>query len=198
MELLEYFVQLLGSFAVGFIILLVIIQIIVLITKGDDFRYHSRWNHLTSDFSFSSKKFYQLLKDELKRQNIKDIYFEEVNLRIGGIFSKKRKYLRIHKSHDLHFNICAAPLGNNFFFSWWLLYTNDIIIIILSYIPFIGPWLVKTFFTMTYYKVDVATSFMKAVHRATLSVIDEICTEQGVRLLDPEERKPELNDIFNR
>lgn len=176
----------------------ILLIILYYLFRKEEKVYHSNWHHLISDFSFSSKKFYSLLKEELSKQGITGIHFEQKKLREGNIFSSKRLYLRIHWK-DYHFDLCAAPMGKGFFFSWWLIFNLSILELLIYFIPFIGGWLLKKFFTITYYKIDTATTFMKTTHRAVLAVIDELTVEQGVRYMNTEERKPKLNDdIFNR
>lgn len=161
------------------------------------YNVHSHWDILIDDFSFSTKEFYKLLRQEVHKKKIPKISFESVALREGNMFSSRRLYQRINwKNH--HFDICAAPYGNGFFISWWMVYKLSVIEWIIMIIPYIGPWLHRKFFTLTYYKIDTALMFMKYVHLCVLEVFDELTITEGVRLLDDEERKPILNDIFNR
>ncbi|WP_299208173.1 hypothetical protein [uncultured Dokdonia sp.] len=158
---------------------------------------HSTWDHLINDFSFSSKEFYTLLTKELQSKGITGVRFQRVALKEGNIFSSRREYLRIHWK-EYHFDICAAPFGKGFFLSWWLVYNFSYLELFISYIPFFGPWLVKKLFTITFYKIDTATMFMTFTHRSVLSVLDELTVEEGVPLIRDDERKPLLNNIFNR
>ncbi|MFT5890393.1 MAG: hypothetical protein ACI9Y7_000483 [Dokdonia sp.] len=158
---------------------------------------HSTWDHLINDFSFSSKEFYTLLTKELREKGITGVRYERVALKEGNIFSSRRQYLRI-RWKDYHFDVCAAPFGKGFFLSWWLVYNSSLLEVLISYIPFIGDWLVKKLFTITFYKIDTATMFMTFTHRAILSVLDELTVEEGIPLIRHDERKPILNNIFTR
>jgi hypothetical protein len=159
--------------------------------------YHSRWNTLIDNFNFSTKEFYKLLKEELENQGIKRIKMEQVSLKEGNALSSRRAYLRITWK-DYQYDICGAPFGNGFFISWWLLYKNSFGQILISKIPFVGGWLAKKLYPVTYYKIDTASMFMSYAQAAVLKVIDDITKSQGIRLLSEQERKPTLQDIFKR
>tara|TARA_R110002072_G_scaffold260722_15_gene419351 strand:- start:388 stop:786 length:399 start_codon:yes stop_codon:yes gene_type:complete len=128
---------------------------------------------------------------------ISGISAESVSLFEGNIFSARRRYIRIMWK-DYQYDICAAPFGDGFFISWWLLYKNPLGKIIFSKIPFIGNWMVRNFYPITYYKIDTASMFMTFAQTAVLKVIDDITKEKGIRSLSEAQRKPILNDIFKR
>ncbi|QTE23281.1 hypothetical protein [Polaribacter cellanae] len=159
--------------------------------------YHSRWNTLIDDFNFSTKDFYKLLKEELENKGIKRIKMEQVSLKEGNALSSRRSYLRITWK-DYQYDICGAPFGNGFFISWWLLYKNSFGQILISKIPFVGGWLARKLYPVTYYKIDTASMFMSYAQAAVLKVIDDITKSQGIRSLSEQERKPTLQDIFKR
>jgi hypothetical protein len=160
--------------------------------------YHSRWNILLDSFSFSTQEFYSLLKYDLKSQGIKALEITMVSLKEGNAFSSKRLYLRVSWK-EYQYDICAAPFGKKgFFISWWLLYKTSIGQIIISKIPFIGKWLERKLFPITFYKVDTASMFMTYAQASVLRVIDTISKEHGVRVLTEAERRPVLQDIFKR
>jgi len=159
--------------------------------------YHSRWNTLIDNFNFSTKEFYKLLKEELENQGIKRIRMEQVSLKEGNALSSRRTYLRITWK-DYQYDICGAPFGNGFFISWWLLYKNSVGQILISKIPFVGGWLARKLYPVTYYKIDTASMFMSYAQAAVLKVIDDITKSQGIRSLSEQERKPTLQDIFKR
>ena len=96
------------------------------------------------------------------------------------------------------YDICAAPFGDGFFVSWWLLDRASWIQILIRLIPFIGSWLVRKLYPITYYKIDTASMFMTYAQASVLKVIKDITNDKGVRALSEAERKPILNDIFKR
>ncbi len=65
-------------------------------------------------------------------------------------------------------------------------------------IPLIGPLFERTFFPPTYYSIDTALMFQKAVHSAVLQVVDEMTKAQGIRSLTELERKPILKEFYRR
>ena len=159
--------------------------------------HHSNWNTLIDNFNFSTREFYKLLKEELQNQGIKRIEIEQVSLKEGNAFSSRRSYLRATWK-EYQYDICAAPFGKGFFISWWLLYKNSIGQLIISKIPFVGGWLARKLYPVTYYKIDTASMFMSYAQAAVLKVVDDITKSQGVRAMSEQERKPTLQDIFKR
>ena len=158
--------------------------------------HHSNWNTLLDGFNFSTQEFYTLLREELKNQSINNLNINDVSLKEGSFFSRRRRYLRI-KWKEYQYDMCAAPFGKGFFISWWLLCKYSIVAIIISKIPFIGKWLVEKWYPITYYKVDTASMFMTHCHNAVLSVIDSITKESGIRISE-QQRRPILQDVFTR
>lgn len=192
-DILSYIVYL-GTYILYIIILFFILKSIFRITLNN---YHSRWNTLIDSFNFSTQEFYKLLKEDLLSNGIKRVSIKQVSLSEGSVFSSRRTYLRVTWK-DYQYDVCAAPFGKGFFISWWLIYQNSIGEIIISKIPFVGNWLVRKLYPVTYYKVDTASMFMSYAQASVLKVIDEITTNKGTRVLSQSERKPILSDVFRR
>lgn len=176
---------------------LLFIFIVKLIFKTTLKLYHSNWNTLINNFEFSTEAFYKHFKKELLSHGISGITAENISLFEGSIFSARRRYIRITWK-DYQYDICAAPFGDGFFISWWLLYKNSLGQLLISIIPFIGGWLARKIYPITYYKIDTASMFMTFAQTAVLKVIDDITNAKGIRSLSESERKPILNDIFKR
>lgn len=182
---------------IAIIITILLIGIPILVFTVKIKVYHSNWNVLIDDFKYSTVDFYTLFKEELKETKVSSISYREVNLSKGiQLVSQKRKYLRVEWG-EYQFDLCAAPFGRGMFFSWWVLYKVPFIAVLISIIPFIGPRMARFLFPVTYYKIDSATMFMKYAHSMVLSAVDQITTENGVRILTQEERKPILHDLTN-
>jgi hypothetical protein len=77
------------------------------------------WHALIEGFSTSSREFYDLVTEGIKRREIPDLAITTVEWKQSGLGSGKRLYLRVSRE-SLNFDICAAPFGTGFFFSWWL------------------------------------------------------------------------------
>lgn len=159
--------------------------------------YHSKWNTSINNFKFSTEEFYTLLRKELKSNGVVGIDIRTVKLKTGNTFSTSRKYLRVNWK-EYQYDICAAPFGNGYFVSWWLLFKNSPMQIFVSKIPFIGDWLSKKLYPVTYYKIDTASMFMTYCQQAVLNVIDEITDKQGLKKLSEVERKPDFSNVFKR
>lgn len=159
--------------------------------------YHSRWNTLIDNFEYSPKEFYALLKTELESHGITKINIKEKFIKEGGAMSHSRIYLRATWK-DYQYDICGAKFGHGFFVSWWLLYKDSIGKIMVAKIPFIGGWLARKLYPVTYYRIDTASMFMNYAQSSVLKVIDDITNDKGIRSISEADRKPMLNDVFVR
>lgn len=183
----------------GMVIIIIISTFFVIkaLLRSTFKQHHSHWNTLLNEFSFSTQEFYKLLKEDLQEQGIKAVKFDKVSLKEGNAFSSKRSYLRATWK-EYQYDICAAPFGKGFFISWWLLYKISVGQIIVSRIPFIGKWLERKLYPITYYKVDTASMFMTYAQASVLRVIDKITQSKGNRALKDTFHKPILKDVFQR
>ncbi len=177
-------------------ILLFTILIISFLKKGIP-TLNANWNTLLDNFEYSTQDFYKLLTVELESHGIKKIKIEEKYISIGNAISVKRLYLRV-KWKNYTYDCCLAPYGNGTFVSWWMFTEKTGMELLLSKIPFVGNYLVKAFFPVTYYSMDTASMFRTYAQASVLKVIDEITNDKGVRALTEAERKPILNNIFVR
>nr|WP_321237456.1 hypothetical protein [uncultured Psychroserpens sp.] len=177
---------------------LIIVTIIITYLFGNHLKtYHSHWNTLLDNFEYSSKEFYSRLKVELESHGITNITIEEAFIKEGGALSYSRIYLRATwKQYE--YNVCGAKFGKGFFISWWLMDLDSVAKRLISKIPFIGTWLNRQFFPVTFYTQDTASMFMTYAQNSVLKVIEEITNNKGVRSLSELERKPVLNSIFKR
>lgn len=75
------------------------------------------WYSLISSESFSSKETYDHIEKEIAAQKVPGLAISHVDLAEGGLLSDKREYLRM-KRERLIFDVCAAPVGVNYFFSY--------------------------------------------------------------------------------
>jgi type II secretory pathway component PulF len=194
MRELEYFF---ANYGISIIIVIAVFILIRLLFKSSVKNFHSRWSTLIDNFNYSSQDFYKQLTEELQSHGIKGLSTKFVFLKEGNAFSSKRTYLRVTWK-DYDYDICAAPFGNGFFISWWLLYKNSFWQLFLFRVPFIGTWLVKKLFPITYYKIDTASMFMSYAQSSVLKIVDTITNNKGVKALSENERKPILKDIFKR
>lgn len=84
-------------------------------TIGNEIIEH--WYSLVPSQNFSSKEFYEHIEKSIKEQQVPALDASRVDLSEGGALSAKREYLRL-KRERLTFDICAAPVGINYFFSY--------------------------------------------------------------------------------
>ena len=140
--------------------------------------------------------FYDLVERDISSQGFPELKVTRVLWREGGLFSAQREYLRV-KRKTLVFDICAAPLGNNFFVAWWLGETTPGVADLFMEIPLIGTVLKTLFRPATYYKVDTTTAFQHTVHNAVLAVVDNLTEKNGLEPLSSDERIPILENFYN-
>lgn len=180
------------------LVIIVFTLVLSILFFGKDKKiHHSHWNTLLENFDFSTKEFYQLLQSELESKGIEGLRIKEINFREGGAFSFSRVYLRV-SWNDFEYDICGAKFADGFFISWWLHYKDTDAKIFISRIPFVGNWLVKVLYPITYFKIDTASIFMTYIQSSVLKVIDDISKKNGLRSLTESERKPILKDVFHR
>jgi len=189
-----FYIMQYGKYAIyGILAFIVLKKIFSSLTK----QYHSNWNILIDDFNFSTTDFYKLLQEEFHRTKIEGLHIEVEYHKEGNAFSRYRKYLRVSWK-EYYYDICGAPFAKGFFVSWWLLYKNSVGRLLVSKIPFVGDWLARKAYPVTYYKVDTASMFMTYANNVVQNVIKQITKKKGIRELNIHEKKPMLNDIFQR
>lgn len=75
------------------------------------------WYTLIPSVQFSSSSFYSEIEAEIQAQKIPSLDIARVEISEGGFLSDNREYLRM-KRERLIFDVCAAPVGINYFFSY--------------------------------------------------------------------------------
>jgi len=171
--------------------------ILIWIFKRSVKDYHSHWNTLLDNFSYSTEEFYNLLKEELSSHGIKEMSMVHKSLNEDNMGFSKRRYLRVSWK-DYEYYICAAPFGKGFFVSWHLIYKDSPFQVFIAKIPFVGTWLADKLYHITFYKRDTASMFMTYAQQSVLKVIDDITKNKGIRSLSEDQRKPILNNVLKR
>jgi hypothetical protein len=85
--------------------------------KGISNEVVEHWYSLVPSQNFSSKEFYEHIEAAVKAQEVPALAASRIDLSEGGALSAKREYLRF-KRERLTFDVCAAPVGINYFFSY--------------------------------------------------------------------------------
>lgn len=138
----------------------------------------SNWMMTFEGLQFSTKEFYLMVEKRIKAHSVPAIKMSIVNYKEGGILSASRQYMRV-QYHDLAFEICAAPFGNDFFVSWWFGSTSNM-----------QKDLARKLFkglaqdTSTYYKLDTQAMFKENVRLAVARSIDEMTAGKGFKVVD--------------
>lgn len=77
---------------------------------------YSHWYVLLPNFQSSASELYDEVLEELEDRKVPGLDAKPVNFFEGGIFSRKRRYLRMIRER-LVFDVCSAPFGSAWFFS---------------------------------------------------------------------------------
>lgn len=75
------------------------------------------WFTLVPAQQFSASEFYADIQKEIAAQKIPALDIARVEIPEGGLLSDNREYLQM-KRERLTFDVCAAPVGVNYFFSY--------------------------------------------------------------------------------
>ncbi len=155
----------------------------------------SHWHHSIPGLSIVPTEFYEAVSQAILKKNIPGVKLTSNNFAEGPIGSAQRLYLRA-KRNEYHFDICGAPFADGSFVSWWLIEEAGCAKGCLSVIPLLGSMLLALFFRQTYYTIDTRLMFEGAIHDAILQVIDGLTKANGLRMLEGDERKPEMRKLL--
>ena len=147
----------------------------------------AHWFHQFDDLQMSSRDFYTGLAAAIKKAEVPDLLITSIDYHEGGVMSSKREYLRVHRK-DVVYDICACPFGRGYFISWWRGYPEHSGRDMVSSIPFIGNFLERLFFPITYYQVDSERMFNGFIHSHVLTAVDALIQQKGLRTLTEAER----------
>ncbi len=139
--------------------------------------------------NFSAQDYYGMVKEALKEHAIPDLSFSEVEFRQKGLLSSKRMYLRVKKEQYL-FDICAAPYGKDFFVSWWFGEKFTLFFLILTYIPIVRWFALRSIRKRTYHQRDTQSMFEEAIKMAVGEAIEAMTQEKGIRTQQAYEAQP--------
>jgi hypothetical protein len=70
-----------------------------------------------ADFQGDTAEFYELLRKKLASKQVPELEVSDVFHSEGGVATAQRRYVRFRRE-KLHFDVCSAPFGTEFFFSF--------------------------------------------------------------------------------
>jgi hypothetical protein len=79
----------------------------------------------------------------------------------------------------------------------WLL----VVLVLIGFLGIVGVGIIRPLFfppRLTYYRIDTADMFYRAVQEAVSDVVDGFCKVQGLRILSEADRKPIMRDYGSR
>lgn len=85
------------------------------VSEGAEILEH--WFTLVPQHHFSTQEFYDAVSSQIAAQKLPSLDVSRVDLAEGGSLSDRREYLRMARER-LTFDVCAAPVGTNYFFSY--------------------------------------------------------------------------------
>jgi len=159
----------------------------------------SHWSTLIENFQSSPQEFYATVEAAIAKRKLPNVSVSRVSGREGGTFSASREYLRVTKNEFI-FDICAAPFGTGYFYSSWQTLKQESGCLRLFLIwSIVGiPFLFLPRPRLTYYQMDTAQMFQKAIHNAVLEAVDTVTNAKGIRALSETERKPIMREFFGK
>lgn len=154
----------------------------------------SHWHYLVENCAYDPKSFYQSIKEDLTKRNIKGLNVGYSHHKTGGLFSGSREYLHV-SFNDYHFEIGAAPFGDNgFFVSYWLTETASNKKASLQ--NSVGGLMSNLLKPETYYSTDLRLAFQTCVKQCVNKVMKELTEAKGLKALSAEELKPQLDSVM--
>jgi hypothetical protein len=177
------------------IILLIIVLVLSYVLAKKE--VINNWSMLFPHFTYSSKTFYEQLRESLKEHGVEDIQYSTKNIAIGHLASQRRVYMSITWK-EFTYDVCAAPFGDGYFFSYWGLQEPNRMAFAVSRIPWIGAWLSTIIFPNTYYKSDTRAMFHTLFHECMIKLVEEVGKEKNMPALTEQDKTPTMKDIFAR
>ncbi len=157
----------------------------------------NHWNILIKGLSYSPNDFYKQLEEELQKEEIDGIRLSTKNIAEGNFVSARRQYATITWK-EYRYTVCASPFANSFFISYRSLGKPMFWRSAFARIPWIGKYLIKMFFPLSYYKEDTIMMFHAIVHESIVKVTNDISEAKGISRISDVQAKPNVRDIFER
>ena len=182
--------------SIALVLLLGILLYIALIKLTMDKQFVSHWHHYVEDFDQSPLDFYNRITEKIRENEVPNVRTQTHNYKKNtGPFSGSRTYLQVI-SKGYFFIIGAAPYAKGFFVSYWQLENRSEKANKIGEIPFIGPLIVKLFYTETFYTVDTRMMFQKMIHSCVIGALEKEMKNKGLRALTESERKVEQRPFY--
>jgi len=157
----------------------------------------SHWSYYVEGQQFSSEQFYKEVGEEIGLRSPDATKVSTVELFQSHAFGDRRTYLRVRRK-DLTFDVCAAPYGTGFFFSWWLIREENFLLRLIRMIPFVGPWLIRLLWPITYFVIDNMLMFQEVVRTGVNQSINTFLTGAKLQPLTVEQARPTFTEILNQ
>lgn len=147
------------------------------------------WNHLFDEMAAKPTGIYKSVEAQLTEREVPGYEASMVSIRQGGVFSAKRKHLRVTRGY-FRFDLYAAPFGKGFGVAWRCYRHMPFWQCAISSVPILGWLSYYLFFRYTTYVEDRGVFFQTVVHRCVSTAVGELTAESGVRALTATELEP--------
>ncbi|MEM8484442.1 MAG: hypothetical protein AAF564_02780 [Bacteroidota bacterium] len=155
------------------------------------------WNTVLANIQISPGEYYTLISDAVTSRRLANVKITTFYTKQGGLFSPKRKYLRLRRGRHV-LDISCIPYGRDTLVSWWLGLSFPGILGFITRRRFIGKpfvWLIGKFIKpATYYRIDTARAFKKVIETVISEVHKELTSADAFLSLD-EAQKPILLEL---
>lgn len=178
--------------AVGLLVVLAFVRI----TRRSEPIGH--WHLTYATMQASPLHFYSLLDAKDSMHSIPILTNRgKVLRRTGGWFSKRRKYYKL-STRQMVIEICASPIGDNFFFSYWVFERISLTTAILLRIPILGLYIHRRRHKIHPYKRDYIQATSDVIHKAVLEVVQEVTSGSNLDPVRKGSEAPVMQNVFTR
>lgn len=138
-----------------------------------------------ADLQMSSQEFYTTLESIIKEYQYPDVQCGIEELKEGGMFSAKRKYLSISWNRHKYL-VCASPFGRSFFISWWHQEGANTSASIASKFGALGKAVASNMESKTYFEADSELMFINCMNTIIQATIDKVSADKGYKAESPQ------------
>lgn len=155
----------------------------IIMATADIIHSHS-YQHF-ENLQMSAQEFYSMLETLIKDYQYPDVLCKTEELKEGGMFSAKRKYLSISWQRHSYY-VCASPFGRSFFISWWHQEGANTGANIASKFGVIGKAVAGGMESKTFFETDNELMFINCITAVIKTAIERVKAEKGFTVENPQ------------
>jgi hypothetical protein len=135
------------------------------------------YQHFES-LQLSANEFYTMLEKLIEEYQYPNVTCQIEELKQGGMFSAKRKYLSIKWERHTYY-VCASPFGKSFFISWWHKEGANTGASIASKFGSLGKAVAGNMETKSFFEVDNELMFNNCITSIIKMAIEKVKADKG-------------------